>query len=98
MVLQQDNAPAHTAVSVTQRKKKWILLMEQSSYSPDFTPCNFLSTPNHNIFLKGMHTGSLQESSHVDTSAKSNIRRCVPYILPNAEKTTASSIAANNNN
>jgi hypothetical protein len=60
-VTSRQRTSSHCSISEEISEKKWILLMKYSSYSPDFTPYNFFSTPNHKIFLKGMHTGSLQE-------------------------------------
>jgi histone-lysine N-methyltransferase SETMAR len=45
-LLQQDNAPAHNALSVKQfLANKNITVLEHPLYSPDITPCDFYLFP-----------------------------------------------------
>jgi len=60
-ILHQDNAPAHTALSVKQfLSNKNITVFEHPPYSPDLAPCNFCLFPKIKSVLKGAHFVSVE--------------------------------------
>jgi hypothetical protein len=59
-MLQHDNAPCHTALSVTQfLTQKGISVVPQPPYSPDLSPCDFFLFPKLKSHLKGHHFGTV---------------------------------------
>jgi histone-lysine N-methyltransferase SETMAR len=63
-VLQHDNAPAHTALSIREfLAKKNIPVLPHPPYSPDLTPCDF------HLFLKlkGHHFGTMENIQKIVT-------------------------------
>jgi transposase len=61
-ILHQDNAPAHTALSVKQfLAEKQIAVLEYPPYSPDLAPCDFFLFPKVKSVLKGTRFASLTE-------------------------------------
>ena len=53
-VLHQDNAPAHTALSVKTFLAKYnIPVLDHPPYSPDLAPCHFYLFPKVKCALKG---------------------------------------------
>lgn len=60
-VLHHDNAPCHTAISISQfLATKNIPVAPQPPYSPDLSPCDFFLFPRIKIHLKGRHFGTLE--------------------------------------
>ena len=60
-MLHHDNAPCHTALSITEfLAKKSIPVVPQPSYSPDLSPSDFFLFPRLKKCLKGRHFGTLQ--------------------------------------
>ena len=60
-ILQQDNTPAHNALSVKQFfANKNITVLEHSPYSPDLTPCDFCLFPKIKSVLVGTHFVSVE--------------------------------------
>jgi len=60
-ILQQDNAPAHKALSVKQfLANKNISVLEHPTYSPDPVPCDFYFFPKIKSVLKGTHFVSVE--------------------------------------
>jgi transposase len=61
-ILDQDNAPAHTAVSVKQfLAEKQIAVLKHPPYSPDLAPCDFFLFPKVKSVLKGNRFASVTE-------------------------------------
>jgi transposase len=61
-ILHQDNAPAHTALSVKQfLAEKQIAMLEHPPYSPDPAPCDFFLFPKVKSVLKGTRFASVTE-------------------------------------
>ena len=61
-LLHQDNAPAHTALSVKQfLTSKNIAVMGHPPYSPDLAPCDFFLFLKVKSCLKGTHFTSVEE-------------------------------------
>ena len=61
-ILHQDNAPAHTALSVKQfLTDKHITTLEHPPYSPDLAPCDFYLFPKVKSVLKGTRFGSVDD-------------------------------------
>lgn len=61
-MLHQDNAPAHTALSVKKfLADKRIPVLEHPPYSPDLAPCDFFLFPKVKCALKGTHFRSVDE-------------------------------------
>jgi len=57
-VLQHDNAPAHTALSIREfLAKKNIPVLPHPPYSPDLAPCDFYLFSKLKSKLKGHHSG-----------------------------------------
>jgi len=70
--LQQDNAPAHNALSVKQLlANKNITVLEHPPYSPDLAPCDFCLSPKIKSVLKGNHFVSV-ENVKTKTAGKRN--------------------------
>ena len=60
-MLHHDNAPCHTALSITEfLAKRSIPVVPQPPYSPDLSPCDFFLFPRLKKCLKGRHFGTLQ--------------------------------------
>ncbi|XP_076389805.1 uncharacterized protein LOC143264822 isoform X1 [Megachile rotundata] len=61
-LLYQDDAPAHTALSVKQfLTSKNITVMGHPPYSPDLDPCDFFLFPKVIFCFKGIHFTSVEE-------------------------------------
>ena len=59
-MLNHDNAPCHTAVSIHEfLAEKSIPVFPQPPYSPDLSPCDFFLFPRLKNHLKGRHFGTL---------------------------------------
>jgi len=59
-MLQHDNAPWHTAVSINEfLAEKSTPVVPQPPSSPDLSPCDFFVFPRLKIHLKGRHFGTL---------------------------------------
>jgi len=59
-MLDHDNAPCHTAVSINELlAEKSIPVISQPSYSPDLGLCDFFLFPRLKNHLKGRHFGTL---------------------------------------
>ena len=60
-MLHHDNAPCHTAISVTEfLAKKGIPVVPQPPYSPDLSPCDFILFPKLKFHLKGRNFGTVE--------------------------------------
>lgn len=60
-MLHHDNAPCHTALSITEfLTHKNIPVVPQPPYSPDLSPCDFFLFPRLKNHLKGHHFGTLE--------------------------------------
>lgn len=61
-ILHQDNAPAHSALSVKAFLAKYgIAVLEHPPYSPDLAPCDFFLFPKVKSALKGTRFESVEE-------------------------------------
>lgn len=61
-ILHQDNAPAHTALSVKQfLADNKIPVLNHPPYSPDLAPCDFYLFPKVKESLKGTHFETLEQ-------------------------------------
>lgn len=61
-ILHHDNAPCHTALSVSQfLTTKGITVLPQPPYSPDMSPCDFFLFPRVKSVVKGTHFESIEE-------------------------------------
>jgi hypothetical protein len=70
-MLNHDNAPCHTAISVNEfLANKSISVVPQPPYSPDLSPCDFFLFPKLKSHLKVRHLGTVD-----------NIRKVVTYQL-----------------
>lgn len=57
-----DNAPAHTAISVTQfLAKNCMVLLPHAPYSPDLAPCDFFLFPRMKRGMKGQRFDNIEE-------------------------------------
>ena len=66
-VLQHDNAPAHTALSIREfLAKKNIPVLPHPLYSPDLAPCDFYLFPKLKSKLKG-HFGTTENMQKIVT-------------------------------
>ena len=60
-VLQHDNAPAHSALSIREfLSKKHIPVLPHPPYSPDLAPCDFYLFPKLKSKVKGHHFGTME--------------------------------------
>lgn len=60
-MLHHDNAPCHTALSITEfLTRKNIPVVPQPPYSPDLSPCDFFLFPKLKSYLKGHHFGTIE--------------------------------------
>ena len=67
-VLQHDNAPAHTALSIREfLAKKNIPVLPHPPYSPDLAPCDFYLFPKLKSKLKGHHFGTMENIQRIVT-------------------------------
>ena len=67
-VLQHDNAPAHTALSIREfLAKKNIPLLPHLPYGPDLAPCDFYLFPKLKSKLKGHHFGTMENIQKIVT-------------------------------
>ena len=67
-VLQQDNAPAQTALSIRDfLAKKNIPVLPHPPYSPDLAPCDFYFFPKLKSKLKGHHFGTMENIQKIVT-------------------------------
>ena len=67
-LLQDDNAPAHTALSIREfLAKKSIPVLPHPPYSPDLAPCDFYLFPNLKSKLKGHHFGTMENIKKILT-------------------------------
>ena len=69
-ILHHDNAPAHTAVSVTEfLATKQITVLEHPAYSPDLAPSDFFLFPKIKEILKGRHFDDIDDIRSNTTAA-----------------------------
>ena len=67
-VLQHDNAPAHTALSIREfLAKKIIPVLPHPPYSPDLAPCDFYLILKLKSKLKGRHFGTMENIQKIVT-------------------------------
>ena len=67
-VLQHDNAPAHTVLSIREfLSKKNIPVLPHPPYSPDLAPCDFYLFPKLKSKLKGHHFGTMENIQKIVT-------------------------------
>jgi hypothetical protein len=67
-VLQHDNAPAHTALSIREfLAKKNIPVLPHHLYSPDLAPCDFCLFPKLKSKLKGHNYGTMENIQKIVT-------------------------------
>ena len=73
-MLHHDNAPCHTALSVTEfLARKSIPVVPQPPYSPDLSPCDFFLFPRLKSKLKGHHFETLENIKKAVTDELKNI-------------------------
>ena len=69
-ILQNDNAPAHTALSVREfLATKQITVLEHPACSPDLAHSDFFLFPNIKEILKGRHFDDIGDISSNTTAA-----------------------------
>ena len=69
-ILQHDNAPAHTALSVREvLATKQIIVLEHPAYSPDLATSDFLLFPKMKEILKGRHFDDTDDIKSNTTAA-----------------------------
>ena len=83
-ILQHDNAPSHTALSVQQcLTSKRISVLPQPPYSPDIAPCDFFLFPRVKMAVKRT---PFSNNSRCPKSCRESLgghcRRRVPEMLP----------------
>ena len=67
-VLQHNNTPAHTALSIREfLAKKTIPVRLHRPYSPDLAPCDFCLFPKLKSKLKGHHFGTMENIQKIVT-------------------------------
>jgi len=67
-LLHQDNAPAHSSLSIREfLAKNNIAMLEQPPYSSDLDPVTFFSSPNSREVLKGTHFKNSTTIKRVET-------------------------------
>ena len=67
-VLQHNNTPAHTVLSIREfLAKKNIPILPHPPYSPDLAPCNFYLFPKLKLNLKGHHFGTMENIQNIVT-------------------------------
>ena len=67
-VLQHDNAPAHTTLSIREfLAKKNIPVLPHPPYSPDLVPCEFYLFPKLKSKFKGHHFGTMENIQKIVT-------------------------------
>ena len=73
--LHQDNAPAHTALSVTGYLASlgWTII-PHPPYSPDLAPCDFFLFPTMKKTLKGKRFATVEEVKTASQEALNNIK------------------------
>ena len=68
-VLQHDNAPAHTVLSIREfLAKKNIPVLPHPPYCPDLAPCDFYLFPKLKLKLKGHHFGTMENIQKIVTN------------------------------
>lgn len=73
-ILHHDNAPCHTAFSVTEfLTSKNIPVFPQPPYSPDMSPCDFFLFPKVKQVVKGTHFESIDNIQEAVTRVMSGI-------------------------
>ena len=81
-VLQHDNAPAHTVLSIREfLAKKNIPVLPHPPYSPDLAPCDFYLFPKLKWKLKGHHFGTMENiqkivTDEVNTLTENDFQYC----------------------
>ena len=74
-VLQHDNAPAHTALSIREfLVKKNIPVLPHPPYSPDLTPCDFYLFPKLKSKLKGHHFWTIENIPKIVTDELNTLK------------------------
>jgi len=73
--LHRDNAPAHTALSVTRylASPGWTIV-PHPPYSPDLAPCDFFLFPTMKKTLKGKRFATVEEMKTASQEALNNIK------------------------
>ena len=67
-MLNHDNAPCHTAISVLEfLAKKGVPVVPQPPYSPDLSPCDFFLFLKLKFHLKGRHFGTVENIEKAET-------------------------------
>jgi len=70
-ILPHDNAPAHTALSVSKfLATKQITVLEYPAFSPDLAPSDFFLFPKIKEILKGRHFDDIDDRSSEGHSTK----------------------------
>jgi len=81
-VLQHDNTPAHTALSIREfLAKKNIRLIPHPPYSPVLAPCDFYLFPKFKSKLKGHHFGTMENiqkfvTNELNTLTENDFQYC----------------------
>lgn len=73
-ILHQDNAPAHTALSVKTFLAKYnIPILDHPPYSPDLAPCDFFLFPKVKAVLKGTRFESVEAVKEKATEVMNSV-------------------------
>ena len=73
-VLQHDNKPAHTALSIREfLVNKNIPVLPHPPYSPDLTTCDFYHFPRLKSKLKGHHFGRMENIQKIVTDEQNTL-------------------------
>jgi len=88
-VLQHNNAPAHTALSIREfLAKKNIPVLPHPPYTPDLAPCDLCLFPKLKSKLKGHHFGPMENIQNIcNRWAKHTYGKWLPVLLWSVEKT-----------
>ena len=87
-VLQHDNAPAHTALSIREfLAKKNIPVLTHPPYSPDLAPCDFYLFPKLKSKVKVHHFRMMENTKNCNWWAKHTYGKWLPVLLWSVEKT-----------
>ena len=86
-VLQYDNTPAHTVLSIWEfLANKIIPILPHPPYSPDLAPCNFYLFPKLKLKLTGHHFDG-KHTKNCNRWAKHTYGKWLPVLLWSVDKT-----------
>ena len=92
-VLQHDNTPDNTALSIREfLAKKSIPVLPHPPYSPDLAPCDFYLFPKLKSNLKGHHFGTMENTKNCNRWAKHTYGKWLPVLLWSVRKNVGTTV------